>query len=76
MYQLCCLSQLSNLNVFGICYGSILFLNTIFTTLCTYLQVVYSHTGKVGTETISKPGSNQDNGKEDEEEEDFDIDAI
>ena len=42
------------------------------------LQVVYSHTGKVGTEVVSKPGESAGDakGNDDDEEDDFDIDAI
>lgn len=40
------------------------------------VEVVYSHTGKVGTETINTKLADSKADEEDEEEEDFDIDAI
>ena len=39
-------------------------------------QVVYSHTEKVGTQTIPKDTKDDGKGKEEEEEDDFNIDDI
>ncbi len=43
---------------------------------CLPFQVVYSHTGKVGTETVSKKPVNTQQTAIQKEEDDFDIDAI